>query len=184
MTIGIDADGVLFDYVGACAKFLNKFTGMDIASYSTASNFDVLKAWKVPGYYQGIVDEHFSKPFSVYDMPVIDGAREFISAVRILTKNDFVIITSCPCQWHTEREAALENHFGIDRKNIHFSHDKKLFKIDILIDDWHQNLDGFDGWRILVDRPWNQDTEGIACSRTFGYNDTLQEIDRVLNWNR
>lgn len=182
MTIGIDADGVLFDYIRTCAKYVNAVTGYNRASYETATKFDNLEAWQA-SHLKNAVDYYFSSGRVVEDMPVISGAKQFIECVRDITCDDFIIITACPGSWHEQREYALLNHFNIPRKKVHFSHDKSIFKIDLLVDDWHMNLKDLDGWRVLLDRPWNQNTDGIAVQRCYSYLDVLGEIQRIVNWN-
>lgn len=188
MTIAIDADGVLFDYVRTCAYIVNMILDedIDVASYETATQFDVLKAWKVDSepYLSQMVDWVFEQPDVVRTMTPIVGAKEFIDDVRNITDNDFVIVTACPAKWHHEREVALKEVFDIDKEQVHFSRRKKHFGCDALVDDYHGNLKDFSGWRILIDRPWNQDTQGIAVDRAFGYTEALCKINRIVNWNK
>ncbi len=185
MTIGIDADGVIFDYVRTCADVVNSHNDYShpLASYESAHDFDILKIWGVPHLKQ-YVDYHFDRRDHVYNIPVIPGALEFIEELRRITDNDFVIITACPASWHKQREAALRDYFGIDKKLINFSYNKKLFRLKAHIDDWHQNLDGMEGWRILLDRPWNQNTEGVACDRAYTFGECLAKVNRILLWNK
>lgn len=184
MTIGVDADGVLFDFVNTCAYAVNEVhKGKIVATYTNATDFDVLKAWGVPHLKQ-YIDNYFDKPDRVYNLPVLPGAVEFIEELRRITNNDFVIITSCPTSWHEEREQSLRNNFGIDKKKIEFSNNKHLYRLAAHIDDWHMNLNGMEGWRILLDRPWNQDTEGVACDRAMDFGECLAKVNRILLWNK
>lgn len=182
MTIGIDADGVLFDYVRTCASYVNSrcFIG---ATHENACEFDVLKAWGVP-HLKHVVDRHFSQWHVVRNMPMLPAALHFIEEVRRITNDDFCIITACPAMWHAARERALVEDFDIPSNRIHFSYDKSMFKVDALVDDYHQNLNNFSGWRILLDRPWNQDTEGVAVDRAYTYGEVCAKINRIVNWNK
>ncbi len=183
MTVGIDADGILFDYVGTCASFVNSILEEEKAHYYTATQFEPLKAWGVY-HLKNDIDFMFSLEDVVRYMAVIPGAVDFIESVRVATDNDFLIITACPIGWKNERELALEAHFGISKDQVRFSERKNIFNCDILVDDYHENFNDFDGWRILIDRPWNQFTNDIAVDRAFGYTEAICKINRVLNWNK
>ncbi len=183
MTIGIDADGVLFDYIRTCANYVNRIAGSNIAKYESTTHFDNLRVWGVP-YLKKSVDNYFSSPGVVYDMPVLYGAQEFLNDINNVTKGDFIIVTACPASWHEEREQSLFDNFGIDKSRVHFSRDKSKFKLRAMVDDYHMNLSNLEGWRILLDRPWNRDTEGVACRRCLGYTETICEISRIVNWNK
>jgi 5'(3')-deoxyribonucleotidase len=169
MTIGVDADGILFDYVGTAAEWLNRRVGRNVASVETATNFDVLRAW---GYthLQDEMDAYFRKPGVVYNMPVLEDAVAFIDNLNRL--DDFVIITSCPASWHCEREKALMDRFKIQKARVNYSYDKGIYNVSALIDDYPGNFLRFKGRRILMDRPWNQNSP-LYCCRVFDYNEAL-----------
>ncbi len=170
--IGIDADGVLYDYVTTCANFINGLLGDSVVDYYSCTDYDVLKAWGV-AHLQLATDYHFSRTGVVSSMPVLNGAKEFINGVRTLVGEDFRIVTACPTSWHSERAESLYRDFGIREKNVIFTHLKHEIKLDILIDDWHENLRHFNGCRILLNAPWNQNTDGVDCTRVYSYQDAL-----------
>jgi 5'(3')-deoxyribonucleotidase len=183
MTIGIDADGILFNYIESCADIVNKLCGRIVASYESCDDVDCLKAWGVP-FLKSKVDYMFATGNTVYHIPVIENAVNFIECVKELTKGDFVIVTACPASWHEERAASLYTNFGINPKDIVFTHKKHLFSGSLLVDDLPENFRKFNGWRTLMDRPWNQNTDGVAVSRAMDYLDVLEDIYRVVYWNQ
>ncbi len=183
MTIGIDADGILFDYVSVCAEYVNQLAGKKIATYENCHNWDPLKAWNKT-CWKDVADYYFSRPGKVYDFPLMSEAKFLIEQVRLMTNNEFIIITACPSSWHKDRTKALKDHFNISESQVSYSFRKDLFKIDCLIDDYHENLRNVDGLRILPDRPWNRDTDGVAVVRTYNVYQTLDEVERIVKWNR
>ena len=181
MTVGIDCDGVLFDYVGYCADTCNRIFGDNIASNKTATDLDYLKCWGCERYESDV--EYCLINGGVLAMKVIPGAKQFLLDVNKITNGDWEIITACPASWHTQREDSLWENFGVTPDRIHYSRKKHKFNIDVLVDDLPNNFNDFNGMRLLLDQPWNQDTKGIDCHRSFSYADVLDRINSVYKWN-
>ncbi len=190
MTIGIDCDGVLYNYVGYCADFVNDYVGKKVASYENTTDFDNIKAWfpdasdERKGEIKFVIDNYFKAKGVVRSIPLLPWAREFIAEVRYITNNKFRIITACPPSWHAERCDALLNDFGIDYKQVDFSYKKGQFKLKALVDDCEKNFVGFDGVGILFNAPWNQsfneDAVAPGIVRAKDYEDVLTYIERFV----
>lgn len=178
--IGVDADGVLYDYVTTCANYINLISGKDVASYDSCNNYDALVAWGIKRL-QKAVDQHFSVPGNVLNMPMIEGAKALLVTLQHeVGKDNVVIVTACPPSWHNDRATAIGRDFGIPLERIVFSYDKRHANVDILIDDHDGNFGGdFEG--ILIDRPWNQDGWKTDF-RAFTYTHVIDYIK--INKNR
>lgn len=74
----------------------------------------------------------------------------------------------------------MADHFGFQSKDVIFSKRKDLIRGDVLIDDGPQNLQHFAGWRVLVDRPWNQDADARGFDwRCRTYSQILDAVSGV-----
>ncbi len=188
MTIGIDCDGVLYNYVGYCADFVNDYVGKKVASYENCTDFDNVKAWfpdESIDYRYGIqhaMNTYFRATGVVESIPLLPWAQEFIAEVRYITNGDFRIVTACPPDWHKGRAEALFRDFEIPYKQVDFSYKKGQFKLNALVDDCEKNFVGFDGVGILLNAPWNQsvDTSKPGIVRAKDYEDVLSYIERFV----
>lgn len=176
MTIGVDADGILFDYVGDCALVVNLLFGAKIASIENCKYWDNLKSWGCE-HLKEQVDNWFASPGIVRNMTVIPDAKYLIEQLRYITKGDFVVITSCPPTWHKERAEALQE-LGVSKYDICFSYKKNLFNVDALIDDCPNNFVNFKGRRLLRDRPWNRITD-IELERCLTTDHLLSAVESI-----
>lgn len=182
MTIALDADGVIFDYVGAAAEWANQQLevrnspgGFDNGGFwcsaSNAHDWDILKAWGFKEL-QDRLDRWCSQPGFVSGLKLYSGAAAFVT--ELIQTHDVVVATSCPTSWHAEREQALME-LGFRKKDIAFIARKELLQgCSVLIDDCAANFDGFSGFRCLVDRPWNQ--YATNCARFTDYDSILHAL--------
>ncbi len=170
--IGIDADGILFDYIGWIAGWVNRRVGSVVASVDTATDWDTLKAWG-HSHLKYELQDWLRRPGNVVSIPVLPGAYDFLKQVARL--DDFCIVTSCPAWWHQEREEALLKNFNIPYGRIVFSHDKGGITLDALVDDKPENFIRVAGRRVLMDRPWNRNTS-IYCCRVRDYDHAIGVI--------
>lgn len=180
MTIGVDCDGIFFNYVGQVASMCNAMSGRKVASVESARSTDVWKCWGTE-HLKHMVDDLLISTKSVRYMPVYSGAVSFMKRLKEITGDDFIMITACPPSWHEQREEALAC-LGVNRKQISYSYTKNKFNVDALIDDIPENFEGYKGFRILLDQPWNRETT-IAHHRSFSYDDVLENVKRIVKWN-
>ena len=175
MTIALDADGVLFDYVGA-AEWANRQPEAknEWCKPESAYDFDILKSWGIKDL-QDRLDRYCAEPGFVSGLELYPGAAAFVT--ELIQTHDVIVSTSCPCSWHGERERALQE-LGFSKKDIMFGARKNLLQgCSVLIDDCAANFDGVPGFRCLIDSPWNQTDTG--CARFTDYDSILHALRYV-----
>lgn len=122
----------------------------------------------------------------VYDLPMYNGALEFLSSLR---QRGRVVACTSPANptWTAERTKALQDHFGFSKRDIVVASDKSLIIGDFLIDDavhncqeW-QNGAGMGGFALLFDRPWNASAPADThWQRVLDYEHALETLDELL----
>lgn len=171
MTIFIDCDGVLADYVGALLDILGKgLTPEDIV------DFDFKRCPKLSQ-----VDLHsihvasHTKGF-VQSLDVYEGAREFLTLLRNI---DRVVCLTTPTATSKygmyERAEWLREELGFEDRDIVQCHDKTLCDGEggVLIDDSINNCVIWPGDAYLVRRPWSATCEVLPA---LTYTEILAEI--------
>jgi len=181
--VGIDLDGVVYDFVGQYRRFLHDRKGeatMPIENctqchidYPEPTCWEFYKDWGLDG-------ATFTKHLATYDEIFAKG-QPYPSAITQLERltgagHSLVFITDRSINPRaTEITAAwLFNHLG-SKWELHITADKASVPVDYFIDDKPENLESmpFDTDVYLCDRPWNKDS---------GYERvTLSEfVDEVL----
>ncbi|WP_097124954.1 5' nucleotidase, NT5C type [Spirosoma fluviale] len=156
--IAIDMDDVMAD---THAKFIKLYLEGEMPRYT-------LEELKEKSFHE-LFDEHEYKAISerVYepgffrDIPVMEGAKEVISA--LMEKYDVFVASAAQEFPNSLREKWdwLQEHFpGISWHNYIFLGDKSVLNTDYLIDDLPRNLRTFQGEGLLFDALHNrEDTE-------------------------
>jgi len=169
ITVGLDCDGVLYDFVGAAAEW----SGF---KKENATDWDIFKAWGAPGLWKAF-DIHAASPGFCLNLKLLHSWQtiEFVEELNHMC--DLVIVTSpyrnAPT-WAHEREKAIYRNFGLDRDRIISARSKQYARIDVLVDDRPKNIEDFPDQGIIFDQPWNQNcTAGIRCK---GYSEVIQTI--------
>lgn len=170
-TIGLDCDGILFDFVGAACEW-SGFKRED------ATDFDIFKAWGAPGLWKAF-DEYAQRPGFCLNLPLISCAQNFVWQLGHL--GDVVFVTSpyrnAPT-WAYEREQAILRSFGYDRDRIVSARSKQYARVDVLIDDKPSNVETFPGTAILFEQPWNRDCE--SGLHAHGYAEVIKLVKGIL----
>jgi len=169
-TVGLDCDGVLYDFVGAVAKW-SGFNEKD------ATDFDIFKAWGARGLWTAFDKRAQSQGFCA-SLELYKGAKWFVHCLRNIA--DVLIVTS-PYRdapyWAYEREKAIKRDFGIEREMVMSARSKQYANVDVLIDDKPANIESFPGAAIIFDQPWNRDCDvGIRC---YTYEDVIRTVREI-----
>lgn len=172
MRILLDMDGVVVDLMTPWLEERHRLYGGEkyrieqITAYDWTNELGIDKeqAYAIicrPNFYSGL------KPFP--------GA---IEGVKALCGFSEVVICTSPVNSLTcagEKTEWVKWHLPWVR-SIVITETKDLIKGDVMIDDRPENLAGFEGIRILFDRPWNRSEESLECLSGLVY-------DRVANWD-
>ena len=157
-TIGFDADGVLYDFVGGVIDQMHREERARGLTHESCDRWDIAEAF---GIEQHVLDGMCGQPGWASELVVLPGAVE---AVERLRKRYRVVCVTSPYEgaptWQHDRLAALKRDFGFAKWDVLFCSDKSLARVDALIDDKPENLfddcgDGVFSLGCLIERPWN-----------------------------
>jgi 5'(3')-deoxyribonucleotidase len=177
MTIGIDVDEVLREFVKALTKrykkdFPDHWT-KDVTEYDLAPSFQLGSDIWPYTYSKNVIADVFLKAEAV------PGAR---SLMRCLRENGYKIhiITSQPRMYECDPAPLtlswIENN-GIPWDSFTFSHEKWKIDCDLYLDDSLKNLNAYKEHgkiAVAMDRPWNKEWDGIRIKQPW---DLLKVID-------
>lgn len=189
MIIALDIDGTIRDFIGSLNWYYDK-------DYPDHIRVPVVKSWDLGRYYPlgyEIYDYAFKK--HGYDIMKnalpYDDARWFCKQLysvdneKILTDH-LILATS---QRNADcKKATIEwlAYYSIEYADIYFSSRKELLNADILIDDYHVNLNKWaeTGRKaICIQRPWNQDIKD--WHKNVGFASCYEAIlDIVKHYNK
>lgn len=165
----LDCDGVLGDLPSEIVRFCNlnrtiwqRWCGV-YWTLADVTDHDILKSLGCQ-HLQCKVDRHMIDSDYCRHMPLYPGAQEFVEALQ--RKGEVVIVTAryrAVPNWAAAREAWLYEHFGIHHSNLIFAKRKELVRGDHLIDDYTENCKAFGHGAICLDRPWNQQFNGVRA---------------------
>lgn len=155
-----DVDGILVDFTKSYLSLLHADTGRLHAEHEIHS-FDYAESIASKEEDARIWKQIAAKTGFVYNLPVYDGALDFLVQLRDLGR---VVACTSPAGavWTAERYDWLLQVAGFDKNDIVVTRAKGLVHGDFLIDDAHHNiLDweasalGDERLGVLFDRPWN-----------------------------
>jgi 5'(3')-deoxyribonucleotidase len=180
-TILLDIDGCIVDFASTYLYLLRARHGVsrDITDITT---FDFTGCVATKEQDADIWGHINSTPRLVYQLPMYDGARQFLSELRQLGR---VVACTSPAsgRWAMERWNWLQNEAGFAKSDIVITSAKELVIGDFLVDDSNANCAkwqdgaGMGGFALLFDRPWNRSAMSWDYwQRVNGYNDCLETI--------
>lgn len=119
---------------------------------------------------------------------VADGA---VDALSYLAKcHDIYFVTAGHPYTAAARDDWLAKHFPFYRSShLIVCREKQLLNVDVLIDDWENNLIGGTYAKILMTRNWNKHfaAEAFGIKRIFGWREVpkiIQELGRIDEYER
>jgi 5'(3')-deoxyribonucleotidase len=178
MRIGLDLDGVVYDFNKAYIRILNRLTGSELLNAETFQP----QSWHYDSsFYSDEVCEAAWKMPNVHDLfsevKPLFGAKDFVRKLRSMG-HDIVVLTTRP----KEVRGLTMNMFQLDFSfwpSFFFSAsiaDKMSVKCDVYIDD-HPDSKAFvvAGKRlILMDAPYNRNLE--VPIRCYTYEEILNKL--------
>ena len=151
----LDADGVLFSFVGPYLDVVYECTGRrhtpaDLRMWDLSTSL-ALTADEITRVHTALTRRGFCA-----GLPVLPGAVEAVAALQ--ERADVRIVTT-PLQgsvfWCSERTEALARYFGIVPNQIHFCERKHEVRGDLLVDDNPDHVRRFPGRALLWSHPHN-----------------------------
>jgi len=163
MRVGVDLDGVTYDFVASYKRFAEIVAGHELAYPSEWNFFNNQWGWSTKKYLSVFADAVMEGNVFWRGAP-IEGAKEGIARLRELG-HEVIIVTH---RDHPDQKVAdamkratlywLQNH-DIQVDGILFKGVKTNLGIDIIVDDAPHNIAAAidaDEWVITFDQPWNQ----------------------------
>ncbi len=160
----LDADGVMFDFVGPYLDAVEvetdtRFTREQVTGWDVAFSLKLTQE-----EIDDIDTHHVLKHGFCYSLPVLPGAQE---GFALLSEVADVFIVTSPYEkseyWMKERERALKRHFNVSAKRILHASSKNLVFGRLFVDDKHSNVAGWalewghhGGVGVLWNTPHNQ----------------------------
>lgn len=153
MTIAVDVDGVVADFVGSAIAYLSSI-GFSPGRVGDGHIFDWLSAAET-----GAFIAYSSLPGYAWHS-ILSTDDSMLEYVRKLSTRHDVFFATVPWPWGKtwcfDRTQWLSSRFP--SIPVSFVHDKSVVAADALIDDSVRNLDRFNGRRVLMRSPYNADT--------------------------
>lgn len=170
-----DVDGVLVDFTETYLR-LNAELNKRYHVEADITSFNFAECITTPEQDKKIWRHIERSPGMVYNLPLYDGARDFLAALRECGR---VVACTSPANplWTAERAQFLMDKCGFHKKDIVIASDKALVVGDYLIDDAVHNLDSWQHWGslgILMTRPWNLSDDKHYRVKT--YEDVLKTL--------
>lgn len=151
----LDADDVLYDCNGEAVRRLNLESGTDY------SKTDITR-WGTVGSRLDERMKYFEEPKWIASLPVLPGAKEFVS---VLSKEaEILVVTNVAPKCAGARMDAIIRDFPeISPSNILIGGRKDLLRADMMLDDAPHNLERAAGVRypVLFRQPWNYGETGF-----------------------
>ena len=170
MKIGIDIDGTINNLCESVLMIYNQDSNdnlqiSDITEYYV-ENFAKPEYRKE--FYKYYIDKRVWKLVKMDKM-----AQEYINKLNTDGHEIYFVTSTEPANIY-KKSGWLQKHFpdiNIRKRLIRCYNKQLLSGLDILVDDYEMNLIGGSYKKILLDKPWNQNTD----DRYFG-------LFRVNNW--
>ena len=174
--IFLDYDDVLVDCNGYAIRKLNSELNTSYTIYD-------VKEW---GLLNNDLDrrlKYYSDPRFISEIPVLPGAREFVSTLS--KKAEVFIMTSVEHCCASARFAhVVENFPEILPGNILLGSRKDMIRGDFILDDGHHNLKNSQiACPVMFQRPWNFSKTGVLS--VDSYDAFLRLFETTCSmWNR
>lgn len=162
LTIAVDMDDTVLDFVPTWLDIYNKITGERILARD-------IKSWAISSYVkQGDLLLDLLNSESLYETVLpVRGAYEGIENLRSMGNK--VVFASA--RFHHGKIESLKKHgFITSDDDWIIAHDKSLIKANYLVDDGIHNFQAFKnagGLSVLFKRSWNQDRGIWPCFSTW-----------------
>lgn len=180
LTILLDVDGFLADFLGPFLEHANRVTGRNVRS-DEITQWDILHAFSSDAHE--VILKAAYQPGFCTSLPVLPGAKEGVAALR-----DFgqVLAVTSPWAsetWCFERTQWLRNELGFDKHDVlHVPGERKyLVHGDVFVDDKLETVIAWseahpEGLALLWNAPYNQGTMTSRSFRVFGWDALLHTV--------
>lgn len=165
MKVGVDLDGVCYDFAGSLRAYLDTLGGLP-HGYPEPTRWEFYEDWgfDLQGFLSLCHDGVDAGVIFSYGEPYPNTAEAFAwikaagHSIHIVTDRSFGANGAS----EAATRAWLDCH-GLPFDSLTFSPDKTIVRLDVMVDDKPENYAaltaaGVDAW--LLTRPWNKHVEG------------------------
>lgn len=179
---------ILLDMDGVVADLHTPWFGRYNRDYDDNVTSDQIKTFSVHPYVKPEcgtrIYDYLNERGVFAEAPVIPRAVEGVEMLLDMGHEIFFCTTPpVHSQWAVlEKTQWVASRFPrIGGGNMIFTRHKHLVRADFLVDDYEDNLQLFDGHRILFDQPWNRgvDTQELSLHRSFDWRHLVTLIKRL-----
>lgn len=164
MRVGIDLDGVAYDFVGHLKPYAEDQLG---GSPLDATKWDFYEDWGLTSasFWDLVKMAHEAARVWHASNPVVPGTKEALEELGV--DHEIVIVTTRPEYAGDSTENWLQWN-AVYHDELIFAEDKTKWNLDVLLDDAPHNIEQAQaaGIRAIIwDQPWNRHVEGErVCS--------------------
>lgn len=171
--ICIDVDWVLAKLTSKWIKYYNVI-------FDDNLKIEDIKTWDICQHVKPEAKDYMLNILNIHkfyrDLQVVEDSQRVLEK---LSKDYEIFIVTDPFTRMSFKSKYdwLEEHFPfIPKENYVFTGNKSIVKADYLIDDGAHNLEGFDGYGLLFDAPYNRNEERFYKVKNW------QDIEHVFDF--
>lgn len=176
MRIGVDKDGVTYDFGHSFLYYLETYHGITDLPYPT--QWDIHKDWDMDikqwlDYFAQGVD---AGVIFYYGGPV-EESKEYITKLREEGHSIHFCTNRQVGQYSIENTAAWLKEHDMPYDSLTFSADKTIIDVNVFLEDNVANyldIEASGGHPVLMDRPWNQHLE--KCNRVKNWKEFYEYV--------
>ena len=174
LSVALDVDDLLMSCTEYAIQLANE-------KYNFTPPITIYEAsgWGKLGTRVDVIHEFFGKAEFYETMPVLEGAKEFVS--KLSQKAEIFISTAVPPEFMGIRAKRIREEFPqIPADHIYMGARKDKITTDILFDDaLHNVLNSNAQYPILMRRPWNEESTGMLAVNT--YDEFLKLVEVIAD---
>lgn len=184
--IGVDVDGVCYDFISALRKYINETTGKPLHEMPDAKCWDFFEEqWSIDAsQYVKLVTDGVSDGKLFWNGDIYPGCLKAISKLKDMG-HEIVFITAR--KFHGIEAICEQATISWIEKNrlpynkIIVDNDKTGYDLDILIDDSPNQIENHvlhGEHAVVFDQPWN--TEIKYCDRVYGWDHVVTYVEKYF----
>ena len=174
LSVALDVDDLLM----SCTEYAIQLAN-DKYNFNPPLSIYEASGWGKLGTRVDVVHEFFGKAEFYETMPVLEGAKEFVSKLSEMA--EIFISTAVPPEFMGIRAKRIMEEFPeIPPEHIYMGARKDKIGVDILFDDGaHNVLRSTAQYPILLRSPWNQNLTGTLAVNT--YDEFLKLVEVIAD---
>lgn len=179
LIIGCDLDDTMTNLLDSWILWLNNKYNLKVIK-------DSIIDWNMEKAFPFLTLDQICEPLRIPNFWDTVYPRENADKIikRIMEDgHQFYVVTSTDYRVMPEKaKRCLFKHFPfLNKSQLIITYNKQLLNLDVLIDDALHNLDGGKYIKILMDMPYNRQSNNIEDFRVFNWDDIYSIIKQLSN---